>query len=60
MPTLKERISTALEMELAKIYDEQGIKNGDISPLDSLKWDQIMEDAATLFARLIAWNSKEK
>ena len=60
MQTLKERIGNALECELAKIYDEQGIKNGDISPLDSLEWDRITEETATLFAHLIAWNSKEK
>jgi hypothetical protein len=57
---LKERISNTLETELSKIYDELGITNGDISPLDSYKWDELTEELATLFQALIAWNTDEE
>lgn len=54
---IKERISDALEVELASIYKELSITDGDISPSDSLIWDEIADQAARLFARLIEWNS---
>jgi hypothetical protein len=54
---IKERISDALEAELTTIYNELNITDGDISPSDSLIWDEIADQAARLFARLIEWNS---
>lgn len=57
---LKNRISDALETELAKIYDELRIESGDIAPWDLLEWEQITEDAAALFERLIAMNAGEE
>lgn len=57
---LKNRISDALEAELAKIYDELRIESGDIAPWDLLEWEQITEDAAALFERLIAMNAGEE
>lgn len=56
MDELKNRISAALEGELAKIYDEMGITSGDITPGQSLEWEQLTEDAADLFWRLIVLN----
>lgn len=57
---LKNRISDALEAELAKIYDELRIESGDIAPWDLLEWEQITEEAAALFERLIAMNAGEE
>lgn len=57
---IQARISDALEAELSKIYDELGVSSGDISPLDSYKWDELTEEIATLFQALIAWNSEEE
>lgn len=57
---LKNRISDALEAELAKIYDELRIESGDIAPWDLLEWEQITEGAAALFERLIAMNAGEE
>ena len=57
---IQARISDALEAELSKIYDELGVSSGDISPCDSLKWDRITEEIATLFQALIAWNTDEE
>jgi hypothetical protein len=54
---IKERISDALEAELAAIYNELNITDGDISPSDSLIWDEIADQAASLFTRLIKHNS---
>lgn len=53
---IKMRISDALESELAKIYEEQGIESGDIPPWDFLKWEEVTASAAELFQRLIEWN----
>ena len=57
---IRKRISDALEAELSKIYDELGVSSGDISPLDSLEWDRVTEEIATLFQALIAWNTPEE
>ena len=54
---IKERINDALEAELNAIYNELRIMDGDISPSDSLIWDEIADQAAMLFSRLIEWNS---
>lgn len=55
---LQARISEALENELAKIYDEMGIKTGDIHPEQALKWDELTADMAQLFQILINQNQK--
>lgn len=57
---IQERINNALEAELAKIYNELRIESGDIAPWDLVEWDQLTEEMATLFGRLIAWNSGEE
>ena len=55
---LQARISEALEEELAKIYDEMGIKTGDLYPEQALKWDELTADMAQLFQILINQNQK--
>lgn len=57
---IQARISNALEAELSKIYDELRIESGDIAPWDLVEWDELTEEMATLFQRLIAWNSGEE
>ena len=59
MDNLKEKISEGLERTLSDIYDELGILTGDISPEQSLIWDQICEQAAELFEALIEQNSPD-
>lgn len=56
MKNLKNRISAALENELAAIYEEQNIQSGDIDPLQHLEWDRITTATANLFAELIEQN----
>lgn len=55
---LQNRISAALESELAKIYEENGITTGDITPAQLLEWERITAAAADLFAQLIEENEK--
>ena len=55
---LTDRISNALEAELAAIYDELGIETGDISPLAALEWDEVTAKAAHLFRDLIEQNKE--
>lgn len=55
---LQARISEALEEELAKIYDEMGIKTGDFHPEQALRWDELTADMAKLFEILINQNQK--
>jgi hypothetical protein len=57
---LTKRIGNALEAELAKIYDELRIESGDIAPWDLVEWENLTSEMATLFERLIAWNSGEE
>ena len=57
---IQERINNALETELSKIYDDLGIKGGDISTWDFLEWDRLTEEMATLFQCLIHWNAEEE
>ena len=56
---IQKRISVALENLLTDIYTEKGIETGDISPLQSLQWDDITKKAAVLFADLIEQNKGE-
>lgn len=53
---LKTRISNALEAELSRIYDEQGITSGDVTPGQYLTWERHTEALAELFAELIEQN----
>lgn len=56
MENLKNRISAALESELAAIYEEQNITSGDIDPLQYLEWERLTTATANLFAELIEQN----
>lgn len=53
---LAKRISNALEAELSRIYDEQGITSGDVTPDQYLTWERHTEALAELFAELIEQN----
>jgi hypothetical protein len=53
---LQDRISNALEAELSRIYDEQGITSGDVTPGQYLIWEHHTEALAELFAELIEQN----
>lgn len=57
---LAERIGEALELELAKIYDELGISTGDISPMDFLEWEKRVTEVTETFLKLIAYNTTNK
>lgn len=54
--TLLERILDMMESELTYIYDEEGVKTGDITPLQLLKWQRLAKETADLFAELIEQN----
>lgn len=54
--TLFNRISDMMEKEIAYIYDEEGIKSGDISPLQHREWVRLANDLTNLFAELIEQN----
>lgn len=56
MDELKQRISNALEAELARVYDENWITSGDVTPEQFLKWEEITTTAANLFLELINQN----
>lgn len=53
---LQDRISNALEAELSRIYDEQWITSGDVTPEQYLTWERHTEALAELFAELIEQN----
>jgi len=53
---IKKQISEALEETLYNIYTEMGITTGDISPMQSVQWDEITKTAAILFHELIEQN----
>ena len=57
---LQELISLSLEETLTQIYDEMGIKTGDITPLQARHWDIITQATANLFQELIKQNMEEK
>lgn len=54
--TLLDRIMDMMESELTYIYDEEGIKSGDISPLQHREWERLANDMTNLFAELIEQN----
>lgn len=56
MEKLQTRICNALEAELAKIYDEQWITSGDVTPEQYLTWELHTKALAKLFAELIEQN----
>ena len=53
---LQDRISNALEAELSRIYDEEWITSGDVTPVQYLTWERHTEALAKLFAELIEQN----
>lgn len=55
-PELRNRISNTLETELSRIYDEQGITSGDVTPEQYLAWERLTGDLAKLFTELIEQN----
>jgi hypothetical protein len=55
---LQARISKALEDELLKVYEEKGVMSGDISPEQSLLWDDLTAEMAKLF-EILADQNKE-
>ena len=54
--TLLDRILDMMESELTYIYDEEGIKNGDITPLQHREWERLANEMTNLFAELIEQN----
>lgn len=54
---LNSRIAELLENELEKIYDELGIKSGDITPRQYLRFTALEAQTAALFAELIKQNA---
>ena len=57
---IQKLIDEALENTLADIYTKKGINTGDITPLQALKWDEIIKQTAALFAELIEQNKGDK
>ena len=53
---MKARISDILEHELGTVYDELGIKSGDITPSQYLEWERLTQEMADLFKTLIDQN----
>ena len=53
---IAKMISETLDELLGKIYADLGIKSGDIFPLQSVKWDKLVNEMAELFADLIELN----
>ncbi len=53
---LQQRIDETLENLLSEIYDEQGIQTGDISPEQSINWENLTINFSTLFFELIEQN----
>lgn len=56
MENLQRRISDALEAELMRIYDEQWITSGDVTPEQYNEWEHLTESMAKLFAEVIEQN----
>ena len=56
MEELEKRINNALETELTRVYEENWITSGDISPNQYLKWEYLTGEMAKLFAELIEQN----
>ena len=53
---LQELISLSLEETLTEIYAQMGITTGDISPVQTMLWNEITETTAELFKALIQQN----
>lgn len=53
---LNERVDEALEDLLMKIYTEENIETGDITPSQYVRWRLVCDDAASLFNSLIMQN----
>lgn len=53
---INNRIEESLNNLLSDMYKEHNIKNGDISPLLSLEWDNLVNQMADIFKKVIGHN----
>jgi hypothetical protein len=54
---IKDLINSTLEDFVNELYKKYDVKHGDIEPLQSIRWDNIVSDMAELFKELIQQNS---
>lgn len=55
---IKEEVNDKLEFGvLSAIYDKYGIKHGDITPEQSLKWDELVDGISNLVLELFRQNN---
>jgi hypothetical protein len=54
---IKGLINSTLEDLLSELYKKYDITHGDIEPLQSLRWENIVSNSAELFKELIQQNS---
>jgi len=54
---IQDLINSTLEELLNELYKKYDITHGDIEPLQSFHWDNIVSDMAELFKELIQQNS---
>jgi hypothetical protein len=53
---IQDLINSKLEVVLSELYKKYDVKHGDIQPLQSLHWDNIVYDMTELFKELIQQN----
>lgn len=53
---ISEKLNEVIENTLSDIYSEYGVKFGDISPEQTLQWDEYISNFADLFEKLITQN----
>lgn len=53
---LSERVDEGLEDLLMRIYTEEGIETGDITPSQYVRWLMLCDDVSDLFLSLIMQN----
>ena len=53
---LTDRVDEGLEDLLMKIYTEEGIETGDITPSQYVRWLMLCDDVSDLFLSLIMQN----
>ena len=56
---IQARIDNVVETLLSQIYGEMKIDSGDITPEQTLEWDKLVGQFATLFTKLIEQNQEE-
>ena len=54
---IQDLINSTLENLLNELYKKYDVTHGDIQPLQSLRWDNNVNDMAELFKELIKQNS---